>query len=69
VNQRPVVLVLLFVPCYTRPLMPLPFGYKEHRSERPAVWDYANPTAEKRVSLRKRLAIKLPRKPGKKKTR
>jgi hypothetical protein len=25
---------------------------KEHRSERPAVWDYSNPTAEKRVSLR-----------------
>ena len=29
---------------------------KEHRSERPAMWDYANPRAEKRVSLRKRLA-------------
>ena len=29
---------------------------KEHRSERPAIWDYANPRAEKRVSLRKRLA-------------
>jgi len=29
---------------------------KEHRSERPAVWDYANPRAEKRVSLRKKLA-------------
>jgi hypothetical protein len=31
---------------------------KEHRSERPAVWDYSNPKAEKRVSLRKRLAAK-----------
>ena len=29
---------------------------KEHRSERPAVWDYANPRAEKRVSLRRKLA-------------
>jgi hypothetical protein len=29
---------------------------KEHRSERPAIWDYANPRAEKRESLRKRLA-------------
>ncbi len=29
---------------------------KEHRSERPAIWDYSNPRAEKRVSLRKRLA-------------
>lgn len=29
---------------------------KEHRSERPAVWDYANPRAEQRVSLRERLA-------------
>jgi hypothetical protein len=29
---------------------------KEHRSERPAVWDYANPRAEKPVSLRKKLA-------------
>lgn len=36
----------------------LMFGQKEHRSERPAVWDYANPKAEKRVSLRKRLAVK-----------
>lgn len=30
---------------------------KEHRSERPAIWDYANPRAEKRVSLRKKLAV------------
>jgi hypothetical protein len=30
---------------------------KEHRSERPAVWDYANPRAEVRVSLRKKLAV------------
>ena len=29
---------------------------KEHRSERPAIWDYANPRAEKRVSLRQKLA-------------
>lgn len=29
---------------------------KEHRSERPAIWDYANPRAEKRISLRKKLA-------------
>ena len=34
------------------------FGHKEHRSERPAVWDYSNPKAEKRVSLRRRLAAK-----------
>lgn len=33
---------------------------KDHRSERPAVWDYSNPRAEKRVSLRKRLASKPP---------
>jgi hypothetical protein len=33
---------------------------KEHRSERPAIWDYSNPRAEKRVSLRKRLAEKPP---------
>jgi len=42
---------------------------KEHRSERPAVWDYANPREETRVSLRKKLATKpkpAPRK-GKKK--
>jgi hypothetical protein len=42
---------------------------KEHRSERPAVWDYANPREEKRVSLRKKRATKptpAPRK-GKKK--
>ena len=31
---------------------------KEHRSERPAIWDYSNPREEKRVSLRKRLAQK-----------
>jgi hypothetical protein len=38
---------------------------KEHRSERPAVWDYSNPKAEKRVSLRKRLAEKpAPAKPS-----
>ena len=30
---------------------------KEHRSERPAVWDYANPREEKRISLRKKLAV------------
>ena len=30
---------------------------KEHRSERPAVWDYANPREEKRVSLRVKLAV------------
>ena len=30
---------------------------KEHRSERPAVWDYANPREEKRVSLRKKPAV------------
>jgi hypothetical protein len=29
---------------------------KEHRSERPAVWDYANPREEPRVRLRKKLA-------------
>lgn len=41
---------------------------KEHRSERPAVWDYSNPKAEKRISLRKRLAAKTaPRKDRKKK--
>ncbi len=28
---------------------------REHRSERPAVWDYSNPKAERRVSLRRRL--------------
>jgi len=40
---------------------------KEHRSERPAVWDYSNPKAEKRISLRKRLAAKpIPRKKRKK---
>jgi hypothetical protein len=33
---------------------------KEHRSERPAVWDYANPTAVSPVSLRKRLASGAP---------
>ena len=38
------------------------FGQKEHRSERPAVWDYSNPKAEKRVSLRKRLAVKIRKK-------
>jgi hypothetical protein len=32
---------------------------KEHRSERPAIWDYSNPREEKRVSLRKRLAAPL----------
>ncbi|HLF94821.1 MAG TPA: hypothetical protein VJB14_15250 [Planctomycetota bacterium] len=31
------------------------FGQKEHRSDRPAVWDYSNPTAQKRVSLRRLL--------------
>jgi hypothetical protein len=42
---------------------------KEHRSERPAVWDYANPRAEKPVSLRKKLASgkPAPRKERKKK--
>jgi hypothetical protein len=35
---------------------------KEHRSERPAVWDYSNPKAEKRVSLRRRLRAKPPKK-------
>jgi hypothetical protein len=40
---------------------------KEHRSERPAVWDYANPRAEKRVSLRQRLAAKAPPRKGRKK--
>jgi hypothetical protein len=41
---------------------------KEHRSERPAVWDYANPREEKRVSLRIRLASETaaPRKKRKK---
>ena len=38
---------------------------KEHRSERPSVWDHSNAKAEKRVSLRKRLRAK-PKK-GKKK--
>ena len=33
---------------------------KEHRSERPAIWDYSNPKAQKRVSLRKQLAEKAP---------
>ncbi|HXG60754.1 MAG TPA: hypothetical protein VNO22_05250 [Planctomycetota bacterium] len=28
---------------------------REHRSERPAVWDYANPREEKRIPLRRRL--------------
>jgi hypothetical protein len=37
-------------------------GQKEHRSERPAVWDYSNPKAEKRVSLRRRLRAKPARK-------
>jgi hypothetical protein len=40
---------------------------KEHRSERPAVWDYANPRAEKRVRLRKRLAAKPAPTKGRKK--
>jgi len=41
---------------------------KEHRSERPAIWDYSNPRAEKPVSLRQRLAEKpAPRKGRKKK--
>ena len=44
---------------------------KEHRSERPAIWDYANPRAEKRVSLRRKLASGKPKSPtppkGKKK--
>jgi len=42
---------------------------KEHRSERPAIWDYSNPRAEKRVSLRKRLASRKKAAPpkGKKK--
>jgi hypothetical protein len=41
---------------------------KEHRSERPAVWDYANPREEKRVSLRKKLATgKKPAAPKRKK--
>jgi hypothetical protein len=30
-------------------------GSREHRSERPAVWDYSNPVAEKREPLRNRL--------------
>jgi len=38
---------------------------KEHRSERPAIWDYSNPKAEKRVSLRKKLAEKKKPAPGK----
>lgn len=38
------------------------FGRREHRSERPSVWDYANPKAEKRVSLRRRLAAKTRKK-------
>jgi hypothetical protein len=33
---------------------------KEHRSERPPIWDYSNPRAEKRVSLRKKLAVSDP---------
>jgi len=37
-------------------LAPFMSWMKEHRSERPAIWDYSNPRAEKRVSLRKRLA-------------
>ncbi len=37
---------------------------KEHRSERPAIWDYANPRAEKRVSLRKKLASGAPKPPA-----
>ncbi|HYE98751.1 MAG TPA: hypothetical protein VEJ18_07555 [Planctomycetota bacterium] len=37
-------------------------GQREHRSERPAVWDYANPRAEKRVPLRRRLRAKPARK-------
>ena len=36
-------------------------GQREHRSERPAVWDYANPKAEKRVPLRRKLRSKPPR--------
>ena len=40
---------------------------KEHRSERPAVWDYANPKAVPHVSLRKRLAAPLPAPPKTKK--
>ena len=40
---------------------------KEHRSERPAVWDYANPRAEKRVSLRKKLAAPVSVRKGRKK--
>ena len=40
---------------------------KEHRSERPAIWDYSNPKAEKRDSLRKRLAVPRARKGRKKK--
>ena len=42
---------------------------KEHRSERPAIWDYANPKAEPRVSLRKRLAVNAVEKPLSRKTR
>ncbi len=49
--------------------MPHPSWTKEHRSERPAVWDYANPREEKRVSLRRRLAEKAPPRAGKKKAR
>jgi len=43
------------------------FGQKEHRSDRPAVWDYSNPTAQKRVSLRRLLRARpKPRKAAKK---
>lgn len=37
-------------------------GTREHRSDRPAVWDYSNPVAEKREPLRKRLRARRPRK-------
>jgi hypothetical protein len=33
---------------------------KDHRSERPAIWDYSNPRAQKRISLRKQLALSVP---------
>jgi len=48
---------------YTPPV----FGKREHRSERPAVWDYANPTAPKRVSLRRLLRAPGVRNAAKKK--
>jgi len=46
---------------------PRMFGKREHRSERPAVWDYSNPTAQKRVRLRILLRAPRTRRPAKKK--